>query len=51
MSRIDDENKKQFRQPMKILAGINGRDTRVADNGGKSDSTCCGRLFRRRGAA
>lgn len=29
MSRIDDENKKQFRQPMKILAGINGRDTRV----------------------
>ena len=30
MSRIDDENKKQFRRPMKILAGINGRDTRVA---------------------
>ena len=30
MSRIDDENKKQFRKPMKILAGINGRDTRVA---------------------
>ena len=27
MSRIDDENKKQFREPMKILAGINGRDT------------------------
>ena len=30
MSRIDEENKKQFRAPMKVWAGINGRDTRVS---------------------